>query len=65
MMPHFENGRKDIRVDEDTGRLSTSMTDMNAAQEKKLIVENRSNTWEIASATKTRNMAIRDWFQKQ
>ena len=36
------------------GRPSTSMTDMNTARTKRLNLENKSNTWEIASTTKTR-----------
>jgi hypothetical protein len=41
-------------ADEHTGGPNTSMTDMNTARTKRLILENRSNTWEIASTTKTR-----------
>ena len=53
-MVQYENCRKDVRVDGHTSRPRTSMTDMNAARTKKLVLENKSNTWEIASAVKTR-----------
>jgi len=53
-MMQYENGRKDIRVDGHTGRPSTSVTNINTARKKKLIVGNKSSTWEIASTTKTR-----------
>jgi hypothetical protein len=67
MMQEYKNGRKDIRVDDHTGRPSTLLTDMNATRAKKLTLENKSNTWEIASITKKEEaeIAIRDWFQKQ
>ena len=54
MMPLYENSRKDIRVCDHTGRTSTSMTGMNAARAKKLILGNKSNTRYMASTTKTR-----------
>ena len=67
MMPQYRNGRKDISVDDHTRRPSTSVTDMNATRAKKLILENKSNTLEIATEHKNdeAEMAIRDWFQMQ
>jgi hypothetical protein len=54
MMPQYKNGRKDIRVDDHTGRPSILLTDMNVTRAKKLTLENKSNTREIASITKKR-----------
>ena len=59
MKPQFEDSRNDMRVDDHTGRPSTSRAGMNAtARDKKLILENKSSTWETASTTTTRKKKL-------
>jgi hypothetical protein len=54
MMPYYENGQKDIRVDDLTGRPNTSVMDIIAARTKKLSLYKKGNTWKVASTTKRR-----------
>jgi hypothetical protein len=67
MMPYYENGRKVIRVDDHTGRPSTSMTDMIATRVKKTDSVKQKQHLGCRQYHKNEEvgMVIRYWFRKQ